>query len=107
MKRNTFLAAILNLPAAVINRVAWLFLKVHRAEINGDAIELHRGLFLSQKIQVSEIRQWSVHPEMGCDVVQIEFTDGESLVWMDKYDDLIQALRKLASGKEIESAAGK
>ncbi len=37
---------------------------------------------------------------MGFDVVQIDLEDGEVLTWIDKYNDLLGGLRKLAGSKE-------
>jgi len=52
------------------------------------------------KIHSEDIVLWSVKPEMGFDVVRIEQRNAKALVWFDKHNDLISALRRLVPEKE-------
>jgi len=90
-------------PRNVIDQFAWRVLGVHRTDIEGDTVVLHNGLFTTRKICASEIASWTIHPEMGMDIIDIRLTDGSILRRIDKYNDLIAALRLLAQDKEISS----
>jgi hypothetical protein len=90
---------ILKFPGVIIGRLAWR-LGLGRCEIIGEKIVLRKSLFTCDAIQSSHIKSWSIHPEMGFDVVVIELENGESFTWFDEYNDIITNLRKLASSKE-------
>lgn len=107
MKRNndagfasTSWSRLLNFPAALVNRLAWRFGRVNRCELKNENILFHKGLFTTQTINASQIKRWTVHPEMGFDVVQIELSNGDIVTWMDKYNDLLSSLRAVAQTKE-------
>jgi hypothetical protein len=91
---------LLNLPATIINRLAWRVFRVNRCRIDGQSIVLHKGLFTSRIVHASEIERWSFCPEMGFDIVRIRLTSGELLTWIDKYNDLLGSLRMLVESKE-------
>lgn len=94
---------LLNLPAAIFNRLAWRICRINRCRIEGQNIVLYRGPFTSRSIHVSEIEHWSLYPEMGFDVVRIQLTSGEVLTWIDKYNDLLGSLRALVESKETRA----
>lgn len=102
-KPMSHIGRLLNSPATLIDRIAWRLFKLNRCMVEGDHIVLHKGLFTTRKIPSSEIRRWSVHPEMGFDVVRIELATGEAFIWFDKYGDLLAALKELAQLKEASS----
>jgi hypothetical protein len=52
------------------------------------------------KIHADEIVRWSIFPEMTFDVVIIELNDNMQVVWLDRNNDLISALRVLVPAKE-------
>ena len=98
-KSPSVIAKLLNLPATLISRLAWRYCNVNRCEIDGETLILRKGLFTTRIIYAPQIRCWSVHPEMGFDVIRIELENGEVLNWIDKYNDLLDGLRKLAESK--------
>jgi len=69
-------------------------------ELRGEEIISGRGRHSDARIDVRDIVAWEIYPEMGFDVVDIELTDGRSLVWCDTYDDLIAILRQVAADRE-------
>ena len=95
---------LLNWPGRAIERFGWRFCKVNRCEIEGRNIVLHKGLFTARTIASLEIKRWAVHPEMGFDVVTIELQSGEIVRWIDKYNDVLEGLRKLAATKETSAS---
>jgi hypothetical protein len=99
-KRRFIIGRFLNFPANIISRFAWRFGKVDRYEVDGQTIVLRKRSSKERMIHATDVTGWSVHSEMGFDVVRIELKGGESVIWTDKYNDLLSGLRKLAGTKE-------
>ena len=91
---------ILHAPGFALQK--WLdhTLKVNVYELRGDEIVSGRGRRPENRVKVREILAWQIHPEMGFDIVVIELTDGRSLIWFDRYNDLIAILRTVAGDPE-------
>jgi len=51
-------------------------------------------------LPIAAVSSWQVFPEMGFDVVAIELADGRHVRWIDRYDDLIGILRRVAADRE-------
>jgi hypothetical protein len=71
-------------------------------ELCGSEIVRGRGLHPEDRLRVADIRSWQIHPEMVFDMVQITLTDGLEFVWLDKHDDLIGILRRVAPTAEMD-----
>ena len=98
---TTALSRFLNLPAVLIDKLAWRCCKINRYELRGDTIVFQRSLLTVQMIHSADIERWSVQPEMGFDVVRIELRNGDALTWIDKYNDLLTSLRIVAQSREV------
>jgi len=84
----------------MINKFIRHLLKVDKYEIQDGNLVCHKGLFKREIVQRDQIKAWSVYPEMGMDIVVIDFTDGKSKRMTDMYDDLIDGLKKIAGEKQ-------
>jgi hypothetical protein len=84
---------------------AWLdqILKNDVYEVQGADIVCCTGWRSRRRLSISAIRAWQVHPEMGFDIVMIETEDGRQIRWIDRYDDLIAILRRVAASKEVHA----
>jgi hypothetical protein len=69
--------------------------------LRGEEVIRGRGARPEDRVQVSDILSWQVHPEMVFDMVQIKLLGNQELVWLDKHDDLKSILRRAAPGKEL------
>lgn len=72
-------------------------------DVQGTEIICGRGRGSDHRLPISEVRTWQIYPEMGFDVVTIDLTSGLQLRWIDKYDDLISILRKVAPERETSA----
>ncbi len=78
----------------------WQFLKIDKYDVQDGNLIVHKGFFKHEVIRNDEIKSWRVYPEMGMDVVKIEFNNGQVKAFVDKFDDLIGGLTLLAANKE-------
>lgn len=101
-ERSTLLARLLNFPSVTIEWFLWRVCKFNYCEVHDEAIVLRSSLFTRSRIPASEIKRWSIHAEMGFDVVSVELVGGESLILTDKHDDVMDCLRQIAREKQIE-----
>lgn len=105
-ERRSLVSALiraLGFPGRAIQWFAWRYGKVNRYEVEGQDLVLQKGLFTARRIPSVAIRRWSVRPEMGFDVVEIELEGGEVVTWLDEYNDLLDGLQSLAASKEVSS----
>lgn len=72
-------------------------------ELRGSEIVRGSGVRSEDRLLVTAIREWQIHPEMGFDVVSISLTDGREFQWFDKHNDLIAILRRVVPNRELES----
>ena len=81
---------------------SWLDHKLKNGiyELQGDEIVSGRGERPKHRLAIGDVGDWQIFPEMGFDVVVIKLVDGRQLRWIDKYDDLIAILRKVAPDRE-------
>lgn len=75
-------------------------LRVNVYELGGDEIVSGRGRRPEDRVEVRKIVAWQIHAEMGFDIVVIGLEDGRSFNWLDKYNDLIGLLRRVARERE-------
>jgi hypothetical protein len=71
-------------------------------EVQGSEIVCGRGRRPDHRLPISAVRAWQIYPEMGFDVVTIDLTGGQQFRWIDKYDDLISILRRVAPEREAD-----
>ena len=90
------------------NFQSWLDhkLKIGVYELRSDTIVCGKGRRSEHTLAIAELVSWQVFPEMGFDLVVIESVGGQQLRWIDKYDDLIAILRKVAPEKERDRPTG-
>jgi len=100
-RNSSSIFALFRFPGRVIDKFAWRFFNVDRYESVGRKIILHKGPFRKISIDGEQICSWSIFSEMGFDVVSINLTSGEQMVWIDKYNDLLDCLRQIAKENEI------
>jgi len=93
--------AILCAPSGVFTKWLQHILKIGVYELRGGEIISWRGWRPEVRLEARTIVAWRVHAEMGFDIVAIELEDGSILNWIDKYNDLINVLRKIASDREL------
>lgn len=74
-------------------------------ELCGAEIVRGRGSRPEDRLQVSDVTAWQIHPEMVFDVVEITLADGRRVVWLDTYDDLTGILRRVAPSRELAAAS--
>lgn len=81
---------------------SWLDHKLKNGvcELRGTEVICGRGKRPDHRLSVAELDSWQVHPEMGFDLVIIRLASDGELRWIDKYDDLISILRKIAPEEE-------
>ena len=72
-------------------------------ELCGSEIVRGRGLRPDDRLRVVDVRSWQVHPEMVFDVVEITLTNGVQFAWLDKHDDLVEILRRVAPRAEADA----
>ena len=72
-------------------------------ELSGAEIVRGRGSRPEDRLQIADIKSWQIHPEMVFDIVQITLTDGLEFVWLDRHNDLIAALRRVAPKAELNA----
>ena len=58
-----------------------------------------RGRRPEDRLATADVTSWQVFPEMGFDVVVIDLADGRQVRWIDKYNDLIGILEKVAADR--------
>ena len=90
----------LSWPDQLISRFVWSRFKVNRCEVEGETIVFYKNRSNFRRIHASEIASWETHLEMCFDVVIIRLQNGETIQWLDKYNDSLVALRTLARSKE-------
>ena len=85
---------------------AWLDHKLRLGvyELQGDEVVSGRGRRPGDRIKADAITAWRLHPEMGFDIIEVELGGDRSLIWFDKYDDLIGILRRVAGDREMQAA---
>jgi hypothetical protein len=72
-------------------------------ELQGAEVVCGRGRRANQRLPISQLRAWQIHPEMGFDIIAIELTNGRQIRWIDRYDDLISILRRVAPERETSA----
>ncbi len=72
-------------------------------ELQGADVVCGRGRRADQRLPISQLAAWQIHPEMGFDIIAIELTSGRQIRWIDRYDDLISILRKVAPDRETNA----
>jgi hypothetical protein len=89
----------------LFNFQSWLDHKLKNDiyELKGEEIIRGRGRAAGTRVGLAEIVSWWIYHEMGFDLVTIELSDGNEVRWIDKYNDLIGILRRVAREKERAS----
>jgi hypothetical protein len=93
--------AISRAPSGLFTKWLAHTLKVGVYELRGGEIISCRGWRPEVRFEARTIVAWRVYAEMGFDIIAIELADGSMLNWIDKYNDLIGILRKIASDREL------
>lgn len=88
---------------AAVALTHWLdhLLKINVYEARRTRIVRKRGWRPDDLIEARDIAAWRIHAETGFDIVEIEMKDGRCLNWVDRYDDLIRALRSTSGDREL------
>jgi len=81
---------------------SWLDHKLKNGvyELQGEEVVSGRGRRPEHRVAIADVSSWQIHAEMGFDVVAIDLADGRQVRWIDKYDDLVAILRRVASDRE-------
>ena len=61
---DSAIGRIIHWPGKFFRYFEWQVLKVDRTEIHGDLLLIHNGLFTADRIIASDIKRWTVYPEM-------------------------------------------
>jgi hypothetical protein len=78
-----------------LNRIV----KASRYEYVNGHVRRMSVMQVSKGVSISEISEWSVHPEMGFDVIRIETAGAGSVQWIDVDGSLFEILRKQVPSK--------
>ncbi len=92
---------ILRAPSVAFTKWLEHTLKIGIHELRGGEVISWQGWRRELRFEARTIVAWQVHAEMGFDIVAIELEDGSTLNWIDKYNDLIHILRKVAGDREL------
>jgi len=91
----------LNVPATFIDWFFWRFCKINHCEVRGETLVLRKGFSTSWQVRFSEIERWSVREEMGFDVITVQLQNGETITWVDRHNDLLDGLKRIAGAKRV------
>jgi hypothetical protein len=103
---HSMIGKVLNFPATFVDWFLWRVCKVNHCMVRDDSIVFNKGIFTIFAIHSAEIKQWSVNPEMGFDIIMVYLVNAEMVTWVDKYNDLLNGLMIIAGDKKSKGAAG-
>jgi len=89
-------------------RVAWIARRLRGSEfytLDGEDIVRRIGFRHIQRIHSQQIAFWSIEHEMVFDLIHIHLTDESGIIWLDRGNDLIQALSAVAGAKQKINAS--
>ena len=69
--------------------------------LEGEEIVRRLGFRHVQRIHSREIASWSIEHGMVFDIISIDLTDGTGVIWLDRNNDLIQALVAAAGDRKL------